>query len=257
MFNRNQIDWLLDSLGGQEEPLGLFFDHRRPEGGVGPAHDKTHDCVMKYVRLARTKKVPAWVSRERFGCQGIRSQAGFQLPPPEAMAAFVTSGLPGQEGERYLPAPASMHRFWAAQDLRPAPADYLIIKPLNQFLAGEEAQVVIFFARPEALSGLIHLAYYALDDHAAVLLPFGPGCSGISSWPLRSLRQGEDKVVVGGTDISCRPYLETDELSLAAPAPVFRKMLAKAPESFLSGASWSKVRKKIDLSRRMWSRKKA
>lgn len=254
IFDQARVEWLLEKLGGQEEPLGLFFSDRRPEGGLGPDCDRPHDCVMKYVRLARTKKVPGWVSREKFGCQGVRSQAGFLLPPPEAMAAFVTSGFPGQEGERYLPEPASMHRFWAAQDLQPAPADYCVFKPLSQFKDGEEPLVVVFFARPEVLCGLIHLAYYALDDHAAVQLPFGPGCSGFIAWPLHYLHRGEDKAVLGGTDISCRPYLETDELSFAAPAPVFAKMLSKGPESFLSGHSWPKVEKKIALSRRTWSR---
>ena len=147
-----------------------------------------------------------------------------------------------------------MWRFFKELDTRPAPADYCAVKPLDQFSDEDEPLAVIFFARGELLGGLCQLACFSLDDHQAVTFPFGSGCANILSWPLHYARRGMDRAVVGGAAPSCRPYMETDELSFALPATSFVKMLDAAPHSFLTGNTWSAVRRKIEKSNNRWKR---
>lgn len=252
MFDKEKLSWLLQSLGYGEEPLGLTYTETKPEG-YGSDGTKAHDCLMKYVRLARVRRTPGWISRQHPGCRGGAIYAGF-AEPSDAVARFVTTGFPGKEGERYMPDPSSMWRFFKDIDPRPAPGEYCVFKPLSQFSDEEEPLVVTFFARGEVLGGLCQLAFFALDDHHAVTFPFGSGCSNLLSWPLHYARLGEDRAVVGGADPSCRPYMETDELSFALPATSFAKMLDAAPRSFLSGGTWAAVRRKIEKSRARWER---
>ncbi len=252
MVDRKKLDWMLDALGCEEKPLGLFFSEEQPTGH-GPDGTKAHDCLMKYVRLARVRRVPGWISRHQPGCRGGAIYAGF-TEPSDAVARFVTTGVPGREGERYMPDPKSMWRFFEALDSQPASADYCVIKPLELFSTEEKPLAIIFFARGELLSGLCQLAFFALDDHQAVVFPFGSGCANIVSWPLHYARQGEDRAVVGGADPSCRPYMEPDELSFAVPASAFIKMLDAAPRSFLTGGTWATVRRKIEKSHKRWKR---
>ena len=255
VFDREKLDWMLGALGCEEAPLGLFFTGKKPEGH-GPDSTRAPDCLMKYIRLARVRREPGWISRQQPGCRGGAIYAGF-AEPSDAVARFVTTGFPGREGERYMPAPGSMSRFFKELDPRPAPADYCVVKPLDLFSDEEKPLSIIFFARGELLSGLCQLACFALDDHQAVAFPFGSGCANILSWPLHYARRGQERAVVGGADPSCRPYLETDELSFALPASSFMIMLDAAPHSFLAGGSWVSVRRKIEKSRARWKRQAA
>ena len=258
MFDQKQLDWLLKTLGGLEEPLGVCYTDQQPTTGYGPrtGEDTKHDCLMKFIRLARTRHSSGWISKNQTGCPGSGVYAGFLLPPPDVVAQHVTTGLPGREGEHYLPEPASMYRFFTALNLSPPPADYCVFKPLSLFSEEEEILSVIFFVRGETLTGLVQLAYFSLDDHEAVVFPFGSGCASLLAWPFHYGKHGLDKAVVGGSDPSCRKYMGVDELSVAIPAATFRKMLAAAPESFLKGRTWTEVLKKIDKSRRVWAGQK-
>lgn len=259
-MQNEKLTWLLQALGYQEEPLGVYYTDVKPELGHGPEAEpgKGHDCMLKYVRLARTKKVPGWVSKQKFGCFGGALYAGF-MPPSDRIANFVTTGLPGVEGEHYMPNPESMWRFFKEIDVQSALANYCVFKPLSQFRGEEKPEVILFFARGELLTGLCQLACFSLNDHNAVVFPFGSGCANLLAWPLHYSRQAQlnaapDKAVLGGADPSCRPYLETDELSFAVSAQSFQTMLDAAPNSFLSGHTWATVQKKIRKSQKMWAR---
>lgn len=243
MFAKDKLDFLLNALALGEEPLGFYYTNEAP-GGFGPKEGAGHDCLMKYARLARKKKTEGWISRQRPACRGGAIYAGF-AKPNDMVARFVTTGTDKMPGERYLPDPQSVWKFFEASELAPAPADYCIFKPVSRFAADEEPLAVIFFVRGERLAGLCQLAFYAFGGHDAVVFPFGSGCASILSWPLLYARKGENRAVVGGADPSCRPYMERDELSFAVPRRSFALMLEKAEESFLSGRTWQNVRKKI------------
>lgn len=247
-----KLEILADLLSFDEIPLGLYYTNIKPNKN-GPSGKSAHDCLFKYLRIARIKRRPCWIGSENPGCPGGSIYAGF-AEFNDAVAKFVSTGDEKRPGEKYMPSPQSVWTMYNLMHRRKAPADFCVLKPLNQFDGSEIPEVIIFFARGELLTGLCQLAFYAFDDTNALAFPFGSGCANIITWPLHYLENNQDKAVIGGSDPSCRPYLETDELTFAIPYPAFKKMLNKAEESFLSGKAWSNVRKKIRASKNRWGR---
>jgi len=266
------LDGFLEVLGLDEAPMGVFYSDREPEGGVSPkpqipvsrqAEEKgevdwmavmgNFSCVLGNVWRARKKRVAACFDRERFGCVGGAFYLGFLKPYLHMHPPFISTGIPGIfPGERYAPTPEVAAAFFDTIDPLPAPKRWCVIQPLDRFAEGESPEVVAFFGRPEVMSGLCYLAYFVTEDIDVVKTPFGPGCSGLVTWPLKHLKQGREWAVLGGLDPSCRKFLKADEVTFAVPYSLYGKMLSRWQESFLAGDTWRTVRKKIERSRKAW-----
>lgn len=268
---------LLELLGHDESPLGLYYDDAKPEGyGPKPGELFTREreaagaidwrkaaggftCLMGSLWLARRKKKAAWISHEECGCMGGGFYCGLYAPYLEMNVFFVSTGVPGTpiEGERYLPSAESMRAFM--EDCAPPPGGgkYCVLKPLEQFTEEEEPLSVTFFARPEALAGLHSLAGYAAGHHQAVVSPFGAGCTNIVAWPLVYEKRGLERAVLGGFDLSARKFMKTDELTFSIPRGLYRKMLEAMETSALTRKAWETARKKVMISNRAWAGNKA
>lgn len=250
MLDHKRLQDMFDLLGC-DEPLGIGYAHSAPEASLTPSPGTGHACIINYLRMARTKKICVHFSSEVMTCMGGWVYLGYRLPAPERIVHFVTTGWEGGEGERYLPSPDSMRRFFKDIDIRPAPAPFCTARPLFMLNDEDKPLLVTFHCRGETLTGLAMLAGFALDDHNAVVMPFGSGCANIFAWPLTYRRRGEKKAVVGGADPSCRPFMGVDELSFTVTSDVLSAMQEAFPRSFLTGKTWSGVRKKIDRSRKL------
>lgn len=269
----HQLPELLDRLGLDEEPMGLVYtntepaDALSPKPGALPTRDRemagaidwqavfgNFTCTLGLIWLARKKKVPAYISAERFGCPGAGFWLGFIKPQTEAIIHYVSGGIPGHmHGELYIDCPDTLRRIFADIDPRPAPARFCVIKPISQFTDDEEPESVIFFARPESLCGLHQLAAFVTQDPDVVASPWSSGCGGIGAWPQRYKLLGQNRAVLGGWDPSARKFYKTDELSFTVPYPMFTDMVRRHGESFLKTDTWTNVRKKIARSRKAWN----
>ena len=149
---------MLEALGLDKEPMGVFYTDHQPTEGFFPKPGVLYSaeqeakgeinygqafsnfsCVIGNVWLAWKKKTLAWFDREHFGCCGGAFYLGFQKPQLEVTACYVSTGIPGRmEGERYFESPQSAKEFFEAIDPRPAPARYCVIKPLSLFTARKE-----------------------------------------------------------------------------------------------------------------------
>jgi uncharacterized protein (DUF169 family) len=127
-----------------------------------------------------------------------------------------------------------------------------VVKSLDLFTEDQDPDVVVFFARPESLSGLHQLAAFVTNDVQVVTSPWGAACTGLVTWPYKYLNEGRNNAVVGGWDPSARKFFKTDELSFAVPFGMFQKMLDCADASFLTTPTWELVKKKIARSRKAW-----
>ena len=251
MLDLSRLRDMFDLLGC-EEPLGILYAESTPEMSLTPAPGTGHACIINYLRMARTKNTCVHFASDVETCTGGWVYLGYRLPAPESIVHFVTTGRKDREGERYLPSPESMRRFLRDIDIQPAPAPFCIVKPLSLFQDAETPLLVTFFCRAETLTGLAMLAGFALDDHNAVVMPFGSGCANIFAWPRHYRRRGLQKAVMGGADPSCRPFMRVDELSFTVTSETLLAMQETFPSSFLTGKTWSGVRKKIDRSRQVW-----
>ncbi|HCY87341.1 MAG TPA: hypothetical protein DHV36_19565 [Desulfobacteraceae bacterium] len=264
----------LDHLGLDEEPFGVYYDDTKPDKAFGPkpgapmsreleergqmdmqAVMKTFSCVIGNIWLARKKQRAAFISTKEYGCPGGVFYCSMMKPYLRFIENYVTTGFQGTpiHGERYLPSPESMKNFLETVDPRKPPAKYCIFKPLSHFSEGQTPEFVIFFARPEVMSGLFTQAAFTTGDVECVVSPFGAGCTNIVAWPLFYKEKGMEKAVIGGFDPSARKFVKTDELTFTVPWSLYRKMLEALPESMFNvGDTWPVVRKKVDRSARTW-----
>ena len=260
------------TLGLDEEPLGLFYTDERPATGISPKpaelptrEKEKHNaidwqgifsqfsCAIGHVWRARKKKTCAYFSAEQFGCPGGAFWLGFNKPQAETIIKYVSTGIPGwTEGEHYCESPEALGRIFEYVDPRPAPATYCVIQPLSLFKLEEAPEVVIFFLRPESLSGLHQLAAYITNDPEVVASPWSAGCGSLAVWPLHYMAKGKNKAVLGGWDPSARKFYKTDELSFTIPYRMFTDMLVRYKDSFLKNKTWATVQKKIDRSKKAW-----
>ena len=109
----------------------------------------------------------------------------------------------------------------------------------------DEPAVVIFFAKADVLSGLFTLANYDEVEENGVITPFGAGCSTIVMYPYLERDADRPRAVLGMFDVSARPFVPKEMLTLAVPMNKFERMVENMEESFLITQSWDKVRKRI------------
>jgi uncharacterized protein (DUF169 family) len=219
----NPVLWrFLDALGLDEEPMGMMYTSDKPASGLCPKYqtpvtrraeeqgkvnwakaDETFSCAMGMVWRARKKSTAAYFDAEHIGCYGAAFYLGFTNPHLERSAHVIAAD------ERYVESFEEADRLQRALDPPQAPARFLVIKPIGQFASHAEPEIVVFFARPKVICGLKSLSLFVTNDMDVVKTPsFGPACSSIVTWPMKYLRQGQLKVVIGGLDPSKRNQLQ-------------------------------------------------
>jgi len=271
----SDLQEFLDLLGLMEEPVGIFYTDNKPAEGFSPkrmdlpTREKEikneinwqdvfsrFSCVMGNIWRARKKKKAAYFSAEQSGCPGCAFWLGFMKPQTETIIHYVSTGIPGQmEGEFYCDSPDELRRIQTYIDPVPASGKFCVAKPLSLFTDNEKPEVVAIFARPETMCGLHQLATFVTNDPNVVTSPWGAACTNLITWPFKYLAKGENKAVLGGWDPSARKYFNTDELTFTVPYDMFRQMVKRFGESFLTTKTWTSVQKKIARSNQAWLRK--
>jgi len=262
----------LEVLGLDEEPMGIFYTDEKPADGFSPkpmdlptrekemkneidwqAVFTQFSCVIGNIWRARKKKTAAYFSAEQFGCPGGAFWLGFLKPQTETIIHYVSTGIHNRmEGEFYCDSPDSLRQIFEYVDPRPASHKFCIFKFLSSFSDEENPELVTFFSRPEALSGLHQLAAFVTNDPEVVVSPWSAACGSLVIWPLHYLSKGVNKAVIGGWDPSARKFFKTDELSFTVPFGMFTEMINRFDESFLKTKTWANVIKKINRSKKAW-----
>ncbi len=270
----DRLPGFLQTLGLDEDPMGIFYTDEKPAEGTSPPEGElptkekemkneidwqgvfsNFSCALGHIWRARKKRTAAFFDASHYGCPGAAFWMGFMKPQSETIVQYVSSGIPGRmEGERYCDSPDNLRRIFYEIDPRPARAQYCVVKPLPLFSEHETPEIVAFFARPESLCGLHQLAAFVTNDPEIVASPWGSACGNLIAWPLKFLQQGTPRPVLGGWDPSARKFFKPDELSFTVPFYMFRNMVRRYEQSFLSGKTWGTVRKKIELSRKKWEK---
>ncbi len=181
------------------------------------------------------------------GCPGGKRYLGFAQEIMPDFEYFLSCGIPGKlEGERYKKSPEMVKDFMARHSpAMKAPGRYIVFKRWDKLEKADSPEVVIFFARPDALSGLFTLASFDEAEQNMVIAPFGSGCSSIVQDPYLEVNSPNPRGVIGMFDVSARPFVPDDILTFAAPISKFIRMIDNMEESFLITPSWARVQKRI------------
>jgi uncharacterized protein (DUF169 family) len=163
---------------------------------------------------------------------------------------FLSCGIPGEmEGERYKKSPELVREAMKRMPEFKAPARFIVFKRWDNLEESDNPDVVIFYTKPDVLSGLFTLANYDEAEPNGVIAPFCAGCGSIVLYPYLEKDAERPRGVIGMFDVSARPYVQKDELTFAVPMAKFRRMVQNMEGSFLITSSWGKLRKRINSAK--------
>ncbi|HEY9247277.1 MAG TPA: DUF169 domain-containing protein, partial [Candidatus Methanoperedens sp.] len=140
------------------------------------------------------------------GCFGGKRYLGFSPQIRPNFEYFLSCGIPGElEGERYKKSPEIVKELIKKQPSFKAPAQFIVFKRWDLLEEGDNPEVVVFFARPDVLSGLFTLSGFDDSEPDGVISPFGAGCGTIVQYPYLEKFAAHPRGVIGMFDVSARP----------------------------------------------------
>lgn len=239
------IDLWRKYFDNSELPITFYFS--KSNGGATRVEPKKEwSCLI--CDLAKVRKGESLsYSADSILCGGAKRYTGFNVEMNPTFRYFLSYGIEGQvRGERYKISPEVVDETQKHLVKLPVEGKNLIFKRWDKLEEIDEPEVVIFFAKPEVLSGLFTLANFDQVDPNGVIAPFGAGCGSIIHYPYLENNMENPKCVLGMFDPSARPCVPVNILSFAIPMKKFIKIVSYMEESFLITPTWDKVKQRFD-----------
>jgi len=229
---------------GAELPITFYYTDETPAADlVSPPAG--HRCIFADLVKVRTGQSLCF-DAQAIGCFGGKRYLGFDDRLMPNFEYFLSCGIPGKlEGERYKKTPELVKAGLAKMAKFEAPGKFIVFKRWDKLTEADEPDVVVFFARPDVLSGLFTLANFDIADPNGVFTPFAAGCGSIVQYPYREGSSDLPRAVLGLFDVSARPFVPPEVLSFAVPMNKFARMIDNMDDSFLITPSWAKIQKRI------------
>ena len=232
-------------FGSAELPITFYYSDAPGSADIVKPSEGW-SCLIGELNKVRNGKALCF-AHDSIGCFGGKRYLGFATELSEGFEYFLSYGIPGKlEGERYKKTPELVKKIVENQPRLQAPGKYIIFKRWDALDAADEPAAVIFYARPDVLSGLFTLAGFNEDEPSAVHAPFSAGCGSIVQYPYLESMKDKQKCIIGMFDVSARPCVQPDILTFSAPMKKFAEMVGNMDESFLITPSWDKVKKRIE-----------
>jgi len=229
---------------GAELPIAFYYadDPGRADRGKPPAG---HRCIFADLSKVR-EGLSLCLAAESIGCFGGKRYAGFSTAAMPNFEYLLSCGIPGKmEGERYKKTPELVNEWVEQVPILEAPARFIVFKRWDLLEESDEPEVIIFFARPDVLSGLFTLANFDMAEPNGVFAPFGAGCASTIQYPYLERESDSPRAVLGLFDVSARPFVADDLLTFSVPMKRFERMVDNMEESFLITESWRRVQRRI------------
>lgn len=261
---------LVEALKLKQSPVTLTWVTEKPVGALEFGRDKW-GCIM-YHLVAAAKGRTAVIGRDTYGCVGGGVGMGFgdcyrNFPGGcEGFYRFLSNGNADVEGakeihdgisasgnkkmaddflhgECYLKNPEVTKCFVENLPIQDIPAEYVLLKPLEETdLESEDVHSITFLVDPDQLSALVYLANHEHPERENVAIPFGAGCQIIGIFMYRELDSATPRALVGLTDLSARKnvrrILGRDVMSFSMTPSMYKEMEANVDGSFLRRSTW-------------------
>jgi len=235
--------------------LPVTFEYRTAPGSAAtiPPPDGWR-CVICQLNRARNGTPLVFDSRS-VTCRGGLMYTGFSQDRPQGFRYFLSTGKPGVvEGERYKQSPEIVDAWERLIPPFHAEGKELHATRWDQLAEADHPEVVVFFVRPEVMSGLFTLANFDRADPYGVICPMGAGCASIIYYPWLEQQKDDPRVVMGMFDPSARKCVPLDVMTIAFPMKRFTKVVGFMEESFLITPTWDTVKKKIARSEALFTK---
>ncbi len=230
-------------FGTSELPLTFYYTDG--DGGAEWADiPKVRSCLI--CELAKVRNGRALVyNAERVRCAGAKRYLGYSDKMRPGFEYFLSCGNEQIEGERYLRSPELVREFMKNQQTLPTDGKNIVFKRWDNLDERDEPVAVIFFAKPDVLSGLFTLANFDQPDPNGTFTPFAAGCGSIIHYPYLESLSERQRAVIGMFDPSARTCIPENVLTFAVPMKRFERMISYMEESFLVTETWGTIRKRL------------
>ena len=230
-----------------ELPIVFFYTDAADRGKLLRTPNRHRCLICDLGRVRRGASVS--FAHDTVGCLGGKRYLGFSQALRPEFPYFLSCGIPGKiKGERYKKSPELVTEQMKHQLPFSAPARYIVFKRWDRLEEVDDPLAAIFFAAPDVLAALFTLANFDEARSDAVITPFCAGCAAIVHYPYHQLATEHPRAILGMFDISARPCVPADRLTFAIPWPKFLRMIADMEASFLTTASWGKVKRRLQKS---------
>lgn len=234
-------------FGIAELPI-VFYYHKEIHNAIHVTQTKGRSCIICELAKVRNGESLAY-DAEAIACAGAKRYLGYSENIRPNFEYFLSCGIPGKMvGERYIRTPEMVLELQKHQKtIKDAKGNFIIFKRWDMLEEFDEPAVVIFFAKPDVLSGLFTLANFDQTEPNSTFTPFGAGCGAIVHYPYLEKDAERPRAVIGMFDPSARPCVLKDTLSFAVPMIKFERMIDYMEESFLITNTWKMVKKRINI----------
>jgi hypothetical protein len=242
-------DWFVTRwkkyFDGAELPIVFYYTNR--EDVAQPAKTPVgHRCLVAALSQVRKGKSLRFDAGSA-GCGGAKRYLGFSEEIMPDFEYFLSTGIPGKlSGERYKKSPELVKEMMVKAARFTAPAKFIVFKRWDALQEPDDPEVVIFFARPDVISGLFTLANFDEVEPNGVFSPFSAGCGSIVQYPYLERDSDRPRAVLGLFDVSARAHVLSDVFTFSVPMNKFRRMIENMEASFLVATSWKTVRNRLD-----------
>jgi uncharacterized protein (DUF169 family) len=228
--------------------LPVVFYYTGIKGNAGLVKKpETKTCFI--CQLAKVRKgITMIFNADSLTCGGAKRYLGYTDSLMTGFEYFLSCGKGPVRGERYLHRPEQVKELMKNMITIAAEDRNIVFKRWDKLNETDEPDVVIFFAKPDVLSGLFTLANFDQSEPNGTFTPFSSGCGSIVYYPYIESRSDRQRAVIGMFDPSARPCLPEDILTFAIPMKRFLNMIGYMNESFLITDSWNTIRKRIEKS---------
>ena len=232
-------------FNNSELPITVYFSET--DNGVEKAIPaKGWSCLI--CELEKVRKGQSFCYDETaFKCGGAQRYLGYAPEMRKDFEYFLSCGIPGEmEGERYKQTPEIVLETQKIMHMIPSKDKFVIFKRWDKLEEQDEPEVVIFFAKPDVLSGLFTLANFdRVEPDGGVFAPFGAGCGSIIHYAYLEKEKENPRAVIGMFDPSARSCVPENVLTFSVPMNRFVEMVNYMEESFLITDTWQKVKERI------------
>jgi len=226
-------------FGNVELPITFFFTTESVQQSESSPKSNDWSCMLPKLNSVRRGRSISF-SKESLRCDAASGYIGFS-EIPSSVCDYLSTGA-----EKYKPSPVMVRSYIDQLEIVPPPEKYMMFKRWDMLEEEDEPEVVIFFAKPDVLSGLFYLAQFDEHEVNTVISPFSTGCASIITYPLSENRKKHPRSVMGMFEIESRTKFNENLLTFAIPMKKFEIIVDYMDETFLATENWQKIRKRIN-----------
>jgi len=232
-------------FGNSELPITFYYSSQKIEA-ENPEAKRYHCiiCDLKSVRRGKCLCIDLYTR----GCHHGKLYAHLREDGMAPKLSYKMScGIEGElEGEQYKKNPGIAKETISKIPYYKPITRYLILKRWDRLTEEDNPEVVVFFAKPDVLSGIVMLANFQSAEPNMAIAPYSSGCGSVISYPYLQINSNAPLGILGMFDPSARPCVDENILTFAVPFKKFNQMIANMDQSFLNTPTWEKLKQRID-----------